>query len=152
MKPIRRSLVGQVLFGTFFTLMLTIGFVPEGFTQQPMRATVASVAPATAELKSLCNPATIKPGRAGATVTYVCEGKMPTAKPAAMGLKAPTGGGVKATIGCTYSQDSQGNNTWTGCTCTADAESNCNSFINWCAEQGDNVGGNSGGASCAPGG
>ena len=105
----------------------------------------------TAEVTSLCNPQKTRSSSRGGQLSYVCEGKQPTPRPASATLKAAVGGGVRSEIICKY-KEAGGEKTWLGCTCSADEDSNCTDFITWCAEQGDEVGGNSGSATCAPGG
>lgn len=122
------------------------------FAQQRAVTTASAVDPGAAEVNSLCNPQKVSSSSRGKQTVYACEGKKPTPRPAGTArLKSPGGGGLRAEINCTY-ESSGGAMTWLGCTCTANDSGNCTNFITWCAEQGDEVGGNSGGASCKPAG
>lgn len=144
--------LGTGLLGLCFVFVLALAAAPDASAQEratvkPQRAIMATQAPA--EIKSLCNPKKVE-SRDGGT-RYTCEGKQPTPRPGgAMSVKSPGSGGLKAEINCSYSE-SGGAMKWTGCTCSANDDGNCTNFITWCAEQGDEVGGNSGSASCSPG-
>jgi hypothetical protein len=102
-----------------------------------------------AELSSLCNPQKIRTSGRGGRLSYTCEGKPPTPRPGTQVSAAPNR--PRAEINCNYSEK-DGVKTWLGCTCKENDDGNCTNFITWCAEQGDEVGGNSGAASCMPGG
>lgn len=122
------------------------------FAQQQMAAQPARAQSGTAEVASLCNPKKVESSSRSGRTTFTCEGKKPTPKSgAADKYKAASPGGVRSDIACNYSE-SGGAMTWLGCTCKADDDSNCTGFITWCADQGDEVGGNSGSATCSPGG
>ena len=141
--PLILAIVVLTVFGAFSTPL---------FAQQTMTAQSARVQSSTAEVTSLCNPKKVKQSARRGKTIYSCEGKKPTPRPGAQAnYKAAGDGGLRSDIDCSYSE-SGGVMTWLGCTCTADDDSNCTGFITWCADQGDEVSGNSGGASCSPGG
>ena len=105
-----------------------------------------------AEVVSLCNPNKVDSFKSDGKTTYTCEGKRPAPKQgAASRYKDASVRGPRADINCSYSETG-GDMKWLGCTCTADEDSKCTGFITWCAAQGDEVSGNSGRASCLPGG
>jgi len=122
------------------------------FAQQQMPGQPARAQNNPAEVRSLCNPNKLESASRDAKTTFTCQGKRPTPKSgAATKYKAANVGGARADINCSYSE-SGGAMKWLGCTCKSDEDGNCTSFITWCAEQGDEVAGSSGGASCSPGG
>jgi len=141
----RRLLAAVALF--------VFGAVSMGAEAQQRATAKLNVQVANAEVASLCNPDKTDSARKGRRTVFTCEGKAPTPKAGAarLSIAGGGGGGVRAEITCTY-KDVDGQKTWTGCTCAADDDGNCTNFITWCAEQGDDVGGNSGGATCKPGG
>jgi len=118
----------------------------------PVFAQPAGVQDRTAEVVSLCNPNKVDSFKSEGKTTYTCEGKRPAPKQgAASRYKDASVRGPRADISCSYSETG-GVMKWLGCTCAADEDSKCNGFITWCAVQGDEVSGNSGRASCLPGG
>jgi hypothetical protein len=122
------------------------------FAQQQMSAQPARAQNNPAEVRSLCNPNKLESASLDAKTTFTCQGKRPTPKSgAASKYKAANVGGARAEINCSYSESGSAMK-WLGCTCKSDDDGNCTVFITWCAEQGDEVGGNSGSASCSPGG
>ncbi len=110
-----------------------------------------------ATMKQMCGSREVVSKKRGNQTTYSCKSKPKRASTASSAsastsLKAAGGdGGLRAEINCNYSE-SGGTITWLGCTCSANDDGNCTQFITNCAEQGDEVGGNSGSASCSPGG
>lgn len=118
---------------------------------------VSQTTTADAKMKQMCGSREVASSKRGNRTTYSCKA---TPKRAASGagtgaatsLKVAGGdGGLRAEINCSYSE-SGGTITWLGCTCSANDDGNCNQFITNCAENGDEVGGNSGSASCGPSG
>ena len=141
--PLILAIVVLTVFGAFSTPL---------FAQQTMTTQSARAQSSTAEVVSLCNPKKVKQSARRGKTIYSCEGKKPTPRPGTQtNFKAADDGGLRSDIDCSYSE-SGGAMNWLGCTCTADDDSNCTGFITWCADQGDEVSGNSGGASCSPGG
>ena len=142
-RPLILAIVVLTIFGAYSTSL---------FAQQTMTAQTARAQSSTAEVSSLCNPKKVEKSARRGKTTFSCEGKKPTPRPGAQAnYKAAGDGGLRSDINCSYSE-SGGVMKWLGCSCTADDESNCTGFITWCADQGDEVSGNSGGASCSPGG
>jgi hypothetical protein len=122
------------------------------FPQQSTSSHVASAQNRAAEVVSLCNPNKVESFKSEGKTTYTCEGKRPAPRQgAASRYKDASARGPRADINCSYSETG-GDMKWLACTCAADEDSKCTGFITWCAAQGDEVSGNSGSASCVPGG
>jgi hypothetical protein len=99
----------------------------------------------TAELNRFCDAGSTTSSKRGGVTTYSCQ-----SKPAGSATSIQARPQVqRSDINCDYSEQG-GAITWLGCTCTANDEGNCNNFITNCVEKGDDVGGNSGGATCSP--
>ena len=111
-------------------------------TAQTMKLDASSVA--TAEVKRLCPSGKAKAKKKGKKTVYYCESTPSSAQRVSSKPKEQ-----RSEINCDY-KESGGVTTWLGCTCKADEDGNCNQFISNCVEGGDNVGGNSNGASCSP--
>jgi hypothetical protein len=136
-------------FGLMLALMLA--FTSTSWAQTSM---VAQGSTADSQMKQLCGTREVAKSSRGSKATYSCTSKPKragTSSSTAGSIKAADGGGLRAEIDCSYSE-SGGVQTWLGCTCKENGDGNCTNFITWCAEQGDEVGGNSGSASCSPGG
>jgi hypothetical protein len=132
-----------------FVLFLT--GVNTGWAQTRMTAQVSA---ADLQMKQICGSREVVSSSRNSKTTYSCKSKPARAavsSSAGGSIKSADDGGLRSEIHCSYSE-SGGQKTWLGCTCKANDEGNCTNFITWCAEQGDEVGGNSGGASCSPGG
>jgi hypothetical protein len=148
----------QVLRILSLVTMLSIALVPAAFSQEavaPVRVEKEQPAIAQvklqpkkvdmAELKRFCNPRQTTSSKRGGTTTYTCQAKP---EGSTMGLQARPGA-ARSEINCDYSEQG-GSITWLGCTCKSNDEGNCNTFITNCVEGGDDVGGNSGAATCSP--
>ncbi len=118
---------------------------------------ISQVSSPETTMKQMCGSREVVSKKRGKQTTYSCKSTPKRASAASSAnastsLKAAGGdGGLRAEINCNYSE-SGGTITWLGCTCSANDDGNCTQFITNCAEQGDEVGGNSGSASCSPGG
>ncbi len=99
-----------------------------------------------AKLQQFCDPTQAVSSKRGRTTTYTCN-TGPGGASTSIQARPQV---ARADINCDYSQDGGGALTWLGCTCTSNDEGNCNNFITNCVEGGDDVGGNSGSASCDP--
>lgn len=99
------------------------------------------------ELKTFCGSSRPTTSKRGKTTTYTCK-PQPSGNSSSVQAKPDV---QRSEIDCNYSE-SGGVITWLGCTCTSDDNGNCNNFISNCVEKGDDVSGNSGGASCGPSG
>ena len=138
---------------TLFVVLIPAAFskgtvVPVTVTKQQSTVTQVKLQPQKAdkaELKRFCSPGQTTTSKRGSKTTYTCQFNP---EPGSMSIKARPGT-VRADINCDYSEQG-GVNTWLGCTCKSNDDGNCNSFISNCVEGGDDVGGNSGGASCSP--
>ena len=95
------------------------------------------------ELKNFCKSGHTLSSKRDMTSTYACQ--------TGIGKIKAGSGAARSEINCDYSEEG-GSITWLGCACKSNDEGNCNNFISNCVEGGDDVGGNSGGASCSPGG
>jgi hypothetical protein len=138
---------------TGFGLMLAVmmAFTNTSWAQTSM---VAQVSTADSQMKQVCGSRGVAKSSRGSKATYSCTSKPQragTSSSTAGSVKAAGSGGLRADIDCSYSE-SGGVQTWLGCTCKENNDGNCTNFITWCAEQGDEVSGNSGGANCNPGG
>lgn len=108
-----------------------------------------------AKMKKMCGAREVTSSTRGSKTKYSCTSKPKRAastsssSAGSMSIKAADTGGLRAEINCSYSE-SGGVTKWLGCTCKANDDGNCNAFITNCVEEGDDVGGNSGGASCSP--
>lgn len=144
--------------GSFTTLLIPLAALlaasvlpvcAEAQAQTKMVAKPARMSTPEPEVASLCNPRTIESSSRGGRSTFTCVGQPPKPRPGTQ-VAAPTNK-PRSEINCNYSEK-DGVKTWLGCNCTANDDGNCNQFISWCAENGDEVGGNSGSATCMPGG
>jgi len=149
---IRLHLIPELL-ATFTVFLMICGAYPAPvFGQQSNSSQPASAQNRAAEVVSLCNPNKVDSYKSEGKTTYTCEGKRPAPRQgAASRYKDASARGPRAGINCSYSETG-GDMKWLACTCTADEDSKCIGFISWCAAQGDEVSGNSGSASCVPGG
>jgi hypothetical protein len=137
------------------TLVLSVGFCLDACAQtravQKETTTQSTKLMATSgnkmELNRFCDASTTKSSKRGKKTTYSCQ-----SKPSGSANSIQANPQVqRSEINCSYSE-SGGVTKWLGCTCKENQEGNCNQFISNCAEAGDEVGGNSGGASCGPSG
>jgi hypothetical protein len=116
--------------------------------QQRARVRAAAVATAPQDaINQICDPERVRQNRRGDTVTFRCAATAPIpASQAPQNLAArPTVQRATITGEC---KEVNGVMTCSKWTCTQDADSNCKTFINWCVDQGGDVNGNGGGASC----
>lgn len=144
--------ITQAVFVLGIAISLSVAFVPEAFSQErvskpktvkikPIKANVVKT-----EVSLFCKGQSVESSTSRGTTTYTCGGG---GSAAGTTIKAYPGV-AKSKVNCDYSMDDDGNTTWHGCTCSADGDSNCTSFITKCAQAGDDVGGNSGAATCSP--
>ena len=139
----------QTFFIALTAILLTTNFaVAEDRASTMSRSAIktmqAQTIPTQKEVRQFCAGQKVDSATHGNVITYSCGD---TADSSSIQARPNV---QRSDIDCTYTQDSDGNITWTGCTCTANEESNCTSFITNCAESGDQVDGNSGAASCSP--
>ena len=135
-------------------IMLSVAIVPEIQAQTTARmAKPVQAKPQVlqarkidlSKLQQFCNPRLTSTSKRGRKTTYTCNSG-PGGTSGSIQARPHV---ARADINCDYA-DGEGGLSWLGCTCTSNDEGNCNNFISNCVGGGDDVSGNSGGASCSP--